>query len=276
MERRIGLSHMTAIELTPPQIVAAAAAAGFRYVGMRLAPARPGEPQHPMLGDTPMMRETLARLADTGVEVFDFDIFRLRPDTDVGAFLPVLDAGARLGAAHLLVAVDDPDEARMVEVFGRACDAGAGFGLTMNLEFMPWTGVRSLAQAERFIRRVDRPNARILVDAIHLDRSGGTNAEVVGVPRGMLAYAQICDAPAERPKDLETMLFQARFERLFPGEGGLDLLGLVKALPRDLPLSLEVPRTELAKTMPAAERARRGLAGMQTLLQRLAAIDQAP
>ena len=228
-----------------------------------------------MLGDTPMMRETLARLADTGVAVFDFDIFRLRPDTDVDAFLPVLDAGARLGAKHLLVAVDDPDEARMVEVFGRACDAGARFGLTMNLEFMPWTGVKSLAQAQRFIRNVDRPNARILVDAIHLDRSAGTNAEVAGVPRGMLAYAQICDAPAERPKDLETMLFQARFERLFPGEGGLDLLGLLKALPRDLPLSLEIPRTELAKTVPAAERARRALAGLQALLEQLAALDRA-
>ena len=275
MERIIGLSHMTAIELTPPQIVTAAAEAGFRHVGMRLAPARPGEPQHPMLGDTPMMRETLARLADTGVAVFDFDIFRLRPDTDVDAFLPVLDAGARLGARHLLVAVDDPDEARMVEVFGRACDAGARFGLTMNLEFMPWTGVKSLAQAQRFIRNVDRPNARILVDAIHLDRSAGTNAEVAGVPRGMLAYAQICDAPAERPTDLETMLFQARFERLFPGEGGLDLLGLVKALPRDLPLSLEIPRTELAKTVPAAERARRALAGLQALLDQLAALDRA-
>jgi sugar phosphate isomerase/epimerase len=273
MKPIIGLSHMTAIELTPPQIVTAAAEAGFKHVGVRLAPARAGEPQHPMLGDTPMMRETLSRLADTGVTVLDFDILRLRADTDIDAFKPVLEAGARLGAKHLLVAVDDADETVMPAVFARACDAGREFDLTMNLEFMPWTGVKSLVQAQRFITRVDRPNARILIDAIHLDRSDGTNDEVARVPRRMLSYAQICDAPAERPKDLDGMLFQARYERLFPGEGGLDLLGLVRALPRDLPLSLEIPRTELAKTVSAEERARRAMAGMQALLERLAAVD---
>jgi sugar phosphate isomerase/epimerase len=275
MKPIIGLSHMTAIELTPPQIVMAAAEAGIRYVGFRLAPARPGEPQHPMLGDTPMMRETLSRLAETGVAAFDFDILRLSASTDIEAFKPVMAAGARLGAKHLLVAVDGDDESQMVDLFGQACDAGREFGLTMNLEFMPWTAVKSLAQAERFIRRVDRPDARIVIDAIHVDRSGGTNEEVARVPRGMLEYAQICDAPAARPTDYETMIFQARYERLFPGEGGLDLLGLLRALPRDLPLSLEIPRTELAKSVPAAERARRALAGLTTLLDKLAEADAA-
>jgi sugar phosphate isomerase/epimerase len=274
MKPIIGLSHMTAIELTPPQIVAAAADAGIRYVGVRLSPARPAEAQHPMLGDTPMMRETLARIKDTGVVVLDVDILRLTVDTDVHRYKPVMEAGARLGGKHVLVAVDDEDESRMVDIFCKVCDAGRDFGLTMNLEFMPWTGIKSLVQAERFIRSADRPNGRILIDAIHLDRSGGTNEEVANIPRGMLSYAQICDAPAERPKDLQTMLFQARYERLFPGEGGLDLLGLMRALPRDLPLSLEIPRTELAKTVPAAERARRALAGLKKLLDKLAEIDK--
>ena len=116
MRPKIGLSHMTAIELTPPEIVTCAADAGFKYLGVRLAPARPGEGQHPMLGDTPMMRETLARLRDTGVEVFDIDILRLQPNTDIKAFEPVLAAGARLGAKHLLVAVDHEDEPRMADV----------------------------------------------------------------------------------------------------------------------------------------------------------------
>jgi len=272
MDRIIGVSHMTAIELTPPEMVAAAAAAGFRHVGLRLAPARPGEAQHPMLGDTPMLRETLARLGDTGVSVLDFDILRLRFDTDVAGFLPVLDAGARLGGKHVLVAVDD-DDPRTIDVFGRLCDAGTRFGLTMDLEFMPWTGVRSLVQARAFVERAGRPNGRILIDAIHLDRSGGANDEVAAVPRGLLAYAQICDAPAERPADVETMIFQARFERLFPGEGGLDLLGMVRALPRDLPLSLEVPKQALAKTVDAAERVRRARVGLEALLARLAEVD---
>ena len=59
-----------------------------------------------------------------------------------------------------------------------------------------------------------------------------------------------------RPSDDATRIFEARFERLFPGEGALDLRGLLRALPRDLPLSLEIPRQALAQTVPPVERAR--------------------
>ena len=270
MERIIGISHTMATELTPPELVTMAAEAGFRHVGFRLSPARPDEAQHPMIGDTPMMRDTLARLADTGVSVFDFDIIRLRVDTDVDRYESVLDAAARLGARHALVAVDDADEARMADVFGELCDRGRRAGIDMSLEFMPWTGIRSLRQAQAFLGRVDRPNARVLVDAIHLDRAGETAADVARTPRAMLGYAQICDAPAERPADLDTMLYHARYERMFPGEGELDLAGLLRALPRDLPLAVEVPTQKLA---PARERAVRALAGLRALLDDLAAFD---
>jgi sugar phosphate isomerase/epimerase len=64
-------------------------------------------------------------------------------------------------------------------------------------------------------------------------------------------------------------LHQARAERLMPGDGGLDLVGILSALPRDIPLSLEVPMRTLAKTMPAVERARRILDKTRALLRRL-------
>jgi sugar phosphate isomerase/epimerase len=161
----------------------------------------------------------------------------------------------------------------MAGVFAALCDAGREYGLDMNLEFMPWTGVKSLRQAQSFLARVRRPNARVLIDAIHLDRAGETAADVARVPRELMAYAQICDAPAERPADLQAMLYHARFERLFPGEGGLDLAGLLRALPRDLPLAVEVPTQELAKTVPARDRAARARVGLLKLLDGLAASD---
>jgi sugar phosphate isomerase/epimerase len=64
-------------------------------------------------------------------------------------------------------------------------------------------------------------------------------------------------------------LAEARGERLFPGEGGVGLVGLVRALPRDLPLSLEVPTLTLAKTVDATERARRALAATKRVLAQL-------
>ena len=80
---------------------------------------------------------------------------------------------------------------------------------------------------------------------------------------------QLCDAPAARPTDTETLLHQARAERLMPGDGGLDLRGILRAVPLDLPVSLEIPMRTLTQTMPALERTRRMLAKTRRLLERL-------
>ena len=74
---------------------------------------------------------------------------------------------------------------------------------------------------------------------------------------------QLCDAPPQRPTDMQEIIRQARGDRLFPGEGGLDLRGLLGALPADLPLSLEVP---VAQKMAPLERARRAHAATTAIL----------
>ena len=88
---------------------------------------------------------------------------------------------------------------------------------------------------------VNRPNGRVLVDTIHVDRSGGSAAEIASMPPTLIAYAQICDAHGPRPADFETMIFQARNERAFPGEGNLDLAGMLRALPPGIPLESRMP-----------------------------------
>ena len=55
-----------------------------------------------------------------------------------------------------------------------------------------------------------------------------------------------------------------------PGDGGLNLMGILRALPPDLPLALEVPMLTLAKTVPAVERAKRIRAKTEALLAKLA------
>ena len=79
----------------------------------------------------------------------------------------------------------------------------------------------------------------------------------------------MCDAPAERPTTLEGLLHQARAERLLPGEGGLDLSGILRNVPASTPISIEIPQEALAKTVPAVERARRALAATRRLVSSL-------
>ncbi|XEY15386.1 hypothetical protein ABMY26_03875 [Azospirillum sp. HJ39] len=58
-------------------------------------------------------------------------------------------------------------------------------------------------------------------------------------------------------------------ERLFPGEGGIDLIGLLRALPPGLPLALEIPTATLARTMDAPARVARAAAATRRLLAAL-------
>jgi len=267
--RVISLSALTVLELPPPDMVTCAHHAGYSHVGLRLIPATPTEVSHETIGDTPIIRETLARLEDTGIRVLDVEILRLKPETKVETFRAVIETAARLGARNALVAGNDPDEARLTDNLGALCDLAAPYGIAPCLEPMPWTDARNFAHGARIVGNCKRDNAGLLIDPIHFDRGGSAASEIPGVPAAWLRYVQMCDAPAERPTTLEVLLHQARAERLLPGDGGLDLAGIVRAVPADAPLSIEIPMDELAKTVPATERARRAIEATRTLLESL-------
>ena len=268
--RALSLAALTVLELSPPAMVDCAADAGYSHVGLRLIPAPPEESVYPVVGDTPMVREIARRLAATGVAVLDIEILRLKPATRPAEYLPVLETGARLGARQVLVAGNDADGTRLVENFAALAALAAPLGLSLCIEPMPWTDVRDFRAALRVVERSGAHNAGILIDAIHFDRAGSVPSDLANVPASRLPYVQLCDAPAERPRDTDTLLFQARAERLMPGDGGLDLVGLLQALPARTPISVEVPMRTLAKTVDARERARRLKAKTLALVEAMA------
>ena len=232
------LAHLTVISLAPPLMVDVAASTGYRYVGLRLIPVTPDSPGYPLMNDRTMMRETKARLADTGIGVHDIEIVRFALETDVESFLPFLEAGAELGAKHVLTAAYDPDRGRLIDRFGALCDLAAPFGLTIDIEFFPWTDVPNLSQAAAVVAAVDRTNSGILVDALHFDRSASTIEQLDAVPRSRLPFVHLCDAPAEKAATMEAMILTARTERLAPGEGCIDLQRILRHMPPGIPVAL--------------------------------------
>jgi sugar phosphate isomerase/epimerase len=198
--RALSLAHLTLLGLAPADLIDVAARAGYPFVGLRLLPAAPGGPAYPLMNDAVALRETLARMAASGVRVFDLEIVRLDERFDVARLLPLLEVGARLGARTVLVGADDTDAARRARSYAALCEAARGFGLAACIEFMPWTAVKNLRDATQLIEMAGRPaNAGLLVDALHFARSQSTLPEVAALPREWLHYAQICDAPAEIP-----------------------------------------------------------------------------
>ena len=264
--RELSLAHLTVLDATPPELVTVAAAAGFRRIGIRLS-ATPsvGVPPYDMLGDTPLLRETLARLADTGVSVLDVEFLRFEPEVSKGIPEGFLAAGARLGAQYVLVMSTEPLEARTMERFCDLCDLAQQYGLHVCLEFAIYTGVRTLADAARLVKKSGRTNASVLIDALHFSRSGGLPSDIAGIDASLFRYAQICDAPAAIPIEAPDLIREARTGRLLPGEGALPLRDLVAALPAAIPLAIEAPVRATAG-LPLLTRAQRAWRSMQALL----------
>jgi sugar phosphate isomerase/epimerase len=241
MTRALSLAYLTSAPLGPLEAISLAADTGCAHVGLRISPAMPGGDFAPLVSDTALLAETRRRLADTGVTVFDVEIVRITPHfevTDVAGFLATC---AALGARAVLVAGDDVERSRLVDNFAAFAAAAEQHGLTADLEFMPWTRTQDCRTALEVVEAAGAVNGRVLVDALHFARSGTTLADVRALPPSRISYAQICDAPAAIPPTTEGLLHTARHARLLPGEGGIDLGGLFKALPADVPISIELP-----------------------------------
>ena len=270
MKHEYSLAHLTVLALTPPQVVDVAARSGYKYVSLRLTRVTPAEPLYDLPNDRAMMRETKARLADTGLGVLDIELFRMDPALEPEHFVPVLEAAAELGAKNIIAQLPDPNRERAVERFARLCDLARPLGIFPSLEFPHWTETGSLSEAVKVLRAANRSNAAILVDMLHFVRSNSSRDELKSLPREWFRFIHVCDAAKELPPTIDGIIHTARDERQFPGEGGLDVKGLLACLPQNVPYSLEIPRNTLTKAVGAAEVARLALVVARSYL------DEAP
>jgi len=240
MSRVLSLAYLTVDGAGPVEHVDAAAAGGFTAAGLRILPPSHLTGAPAVVGNAVLLREIKRACARTGVGVFDTEVATLAADTDVATLLPMLETAAELGARFVQTVSEDPDRARAAGRFAVLCDAAAGFGLGVALEFMRFRCVRTIEDAAAIVAGAGRRNGGILVDALHLSRSGGDPTAVAAVPPERIAYLQLCDAPAEAPPP-EALAQEARTNRLHPGDGALWLDALLGAVAADLPISVEVP-----------------------------------
>lgn len=237
---RLSLAHLTVLDASPAEVVSAAASAGFDAVGLRLRQP-PGVGAPPTPGDGARVGAALERLNQTGLSVLDVEVLWIDEQTRAADYHDLFEAAARLGAENLLAMSGDPNSKRLVQTFGEVCQDASGYGLNVCLEFAVFTAVRTLREAERVVRASGEPNARILIDTLHLFRSGGSPEDVVQVDPSLLGYLQFCDATAVGPSDPADCRVEARTDRRYPGEGELPLQALLRVLPANLPIAVEAP-----------------------------------
>ena len=252
----LSLPHLTMLDASPPDVVRAAAAAGFDGVGMRIFPTMPGEVQHPLIGDTPMRREVSALLADTGVAVVDIEAIWLKESTEPARYESGFEAAGRLGARIVQVIGDDADERRLTGNYAALCALAAPYGLTLDLEYMAFARPNRLADTRRIVRNADVANGGLMVDCLHVYRCETRLEDYLEVDGGLLHEIQLCDGAATAPVGRDALAHEARFDRKLPGEGALDLAAVWAVVPRNVWVSVEAPFGDARAKLPFAERAR--------------------
>ncbi len=205
------------------EMLTAAAAAGFRGVGLDWFTLRDAEARG-------VTAEDLAGLA-AGYGLTWTDLAAMGLDADDTKDERVARSMARRCVALgipmcAIVSSLPPAEA----VYARVAQCASIFnesGVRLALEFLPYSGIRTLADARAVCDRVGYEACGVLIDTLHLMRSGGTPADVAELRASEIAGVQLADAPTDQPADLAD---ESRNARLLPGQGAFDTAGFVAAL----------------------------------------------
>lgn len=271
MTRAVGVAHLTLLSLTPPEVVTTAARAGFDFVGLRVKSVTATEEAFPMTAGSPMMRETLARLADTSLAVRDVEFLPVTADTTRDDWMPALESGAELGASGITVTGADPDRARLEDTLARLADDGAAFGIRPLLEPISYQPVSTVADAASVARAT---GAALMLDPLHIARGGSSIDDVRALDADLVPVIQLCDAALAAPGGgIPALQHEARVQRLLVGEGDLPLADLLRAVPAGTAVSVEIPHERLMRTLTPLDYAVRV---QRTARQLIDAVDADP
>lgn len=257
MKPRYCLVHLTNRFCPPPELVLQAAGAGYDCVSFRGIPARTkqsggfssslsGPPPFDFAGDRQMLRQTKEALAETGLAVNDIENARIFPGVDVRDYEADLEAAAELGCKNILTNIWSEEESFSMEQFQRLCELAAGYDQSVHLEFVTWSAVKDLRTAARMLLASGWKNVGIVVDTLHFYRSRVKAEELDFLPVEWFSYVHLCDCGPEIPEDIPSLVKTGIQERLIPGEGAVDIRGLLERIPQAV-RGLEIPNPDRMK-----------------------------
>ncbi|MQY21600.1 sugar phosphate isomerase/epimerase family protein [Nocardia macrotermitis] len=238
----LGIEKASVFNLPPVEFVELAAELGCRHISAGLASFPYGRhyyPEYSLREDRSLRRRMIETMDATGVSISLAEGFVVRPGVDASAYENDLDICRELGAPRINVVSMDDDPARTFDQFAALHALAARRNLETTLEFAPCLAVRDLPAALSVIERIGDPSFRLLVDTMHLIRSGATAKDVAALDPTLIGYVQLSDAP--RVPSIEDYFEEAMYERMVPGEGELGLAELLSVLPGDRVFGLEIP-----------------------------------
>lgn len=265
MIRALGLDCLTLPDVPPLDLVAIAARAGYAAISLWVQPPA----LYPVMLVDPADAESLAAaLRATGVALGNLEVFNLTSDDPIDAFAPALALGARLGAKTATAIDYGPPRADLAERFAAFHALCARHGLATLLEPISMGGTRTVEEGVALIDAAG-VEAALVIDCVHLVRTGGTPATLRALAPGRIGHVQLCDGPATLP--LDRLGEEAMADRLYPGEGAFPLAELLGAVPGQVSLGIEAPSlARRQRGIAPLSRAREAFAATQALLDGMA------
>jgi sugar phosphate isomerase/epimerase len=257
--------------LPPVQFVNLAADLGCRHISTGLAPM-PFNPHGyslwSLVDDRPLRREMLAVMRDRNISISLGEGFIVRPGMDIRDRAAEIEVMRELGAERINIVSIDPDTNRSFDQIATFVAMVEDVGCHATLEFGPVFTIPDIPSALAVLRHVGRPNFRLVVDTLHLVRSGAGAKEIGAIEPHKIGYVQLCDGPMHATQ--EQYMHQARFERMAPGAGEMPLFDILSALPRGLVVGLEIPmRAQAEAGIGPHDRLRPCVQAARTLLERI-------
>lgn len=141
-----------------------------------------------------------------------------------------LEQAAAVGAAHVIagppagVADRDLGAAHYRELLA----LGREYGVKPAMEFLGFVeDINTIDDAWEIVTKAGDPDGTIVLDPFHIFRGGGSPERISSLPPEGIAVFHFNDAPAAPPR-----AEQHDRHRVYPGDGHLDLRGMVRQLER--------------------------------------------
>ena len=234
-------------DVDPWDIPRVAFAGGFTSCGMWV------DPKTNWQGDA--LAKTRRTLDETGVELVDVEAcFLDGTDQLSDHHKALIDAGLALNARNALIVVAEGAGPGAQAQFQSLCER-AGDNLRVCLEFGEFTAIKSLAAARDFISGIDHPAAGILIDLMHINRSGEALPDLA---ESIFPYVQGCDFwQSSAAKTGRDYIVAALDERTCLGEGEANAAHIKALCQAPIDVSLEIRSKPLRDAFPdPVERAR--------------------
>lgn len=239
---RLGIENISVFGLPLVEFVGLAADLGCQHISTGLTSFPFGiydYAPYSLREDAALRDEFVAAMRDRGVSISLGEGCTIREGVDAASYAADLDLFAQLGTERINTVSMDPDFHRTCDQFAILAELAMERGLRITTELAPSLTIGDLPTALAALQQIGRPEFRLLIDTMHVIRSGSTPADIAALDPDLIDYVQVCDAP--RTPRFASYHEESMFERMVPGEGELGLPELLAVLPRDRVYAIEVP-----------------------------------